>query len=139
MQNDAATVWPFPVLKQVHALPGAQRQLSIVDRNRHLCLGECGTDVGSHVIRSFRGVAIEARIFGNESSEEIRKISHYIRVGILLNYQRCRGVLAENGQEAGLGLVSVKPGRYLTRKRVQAFALGRNVDLVSELLHSTVT
>jgi hypothetical protein len=54
--------------------------------------------VGRHVIRPFGGVAIEVFVFRHKAREKVREIGNYIGVGILLNYQRCGGVLAENGQ-----------------------------------------
>src|SRR5579864_1362431 len=84
-------------------------------------------------------MAIEVYVLRNESREKIRQIGHHIRVGILLNHQRRGGVLAKNGQQSRLELMSLQPGGNLGRKIVQAFTAGGNVDLVGELLHSTVT
>jgi hypothetical protein len=139
MQNDAAPVGTFTMLEQVHALPGAKRQLSMMNGNRELRLGKSRANVGRHIIRALRGVAIEPRVFGDESIEEIREISHHIGIGIFLNHQGCRSVLAEDSQKAGLGWMASEPGCDFARKFVQAFAVGRDVDLVGELVHSTVT
>jgi hypothetical protein len=84
-------------------------------------------------------MAIKVRFLGDYPAEKFGQVSHNVRVGIFLNDQRCRGVLAENGHEAGLGRMALQPRANLARKFVQAFAVGRNVDLVGELLHSTVT
>jgi hypothetical protein len=53
-----------------------------------------------------------------------------------LNHQRRRSVLAEEGQEAGLGRVLAQPILNLSGKIVQPLTARRDVDLVGELLHT---
>jgi hypothetical protein len=139
MQYYTAPVRALPMLKQVHALPGAERELSITDRNGDLSLGKSRANVRGHIVWTFGGMAIEARVLGDYPAEKFGQVSHNVGVGIFLNDERCRRMLAENGHEAGLGRMALKPRADLACKFVQAFAAGRNVNLVGELLHSTVT
>ena len=59
-----------------------------MDGDRQLRLREGGTDVRSHVVRPFGGMAVEAGIFGNQALKEIAEIGGNVGVGILLDHQR---------------------------------------------------
>jgi hypothetical protein len=138
MQHDAAPVRPLAMFEQVNALPGSQRQLAFVDWNRQLRLRERRADMRGHVIRTLRRVPVQARVFRDQAGEEIGQVGHHIGIGVFLNHQRSRGVLAEDGQEAGLGFVPMQPALDLSREIVQSFAARRDMNLVSELLHSLI-
>ena len=60
MQHDAAPVRPHPMLEQIHALPGPQRQLALVNRDRQLGLRERRPDMRRHIVRPLRGVPVQA-------------------------------------------------------------------------------
>ncbi len=110
-----------------------------MDRDGELGLRERRADMGSHVVWAFSRVAIEAGVLRDQACKEIGQIGDDVRIGIFLNYQRCRRVLAENGKQSGLRLVRAQPGFDLGGEFVQAFASRRDVELVRDLLHSTVT
>ncbi len=48
-------------------------------------------------------------------------------------------MLAENRQQSSARLLRTDPGRHFTREIVQAFSARCYMELVRELLHSTVT
>ena len=71
-----------------------------------MALGERGLDVGRHVVRAFRAVAVERRVLGHELVQEGFQIALDVRIGVLLDDQRGRGVAQEQGEQPlaqGLG------------------------------------
>jgi len=98
--------------------------------------------VRRHIVRAFRGVAIQPRVFRNQSGHEIGQIANHIRIGILLNDQRCGRVLAKDRDQSGLRRLFADPRLNLAGELVQPFAVSSDVDLMSELPqagYSTVT
>lgn len=127
------------MLEQVHALPGAQREFSVMDRNGKLRLRKSGADVRGHVIRTFSRVPVEVRVFRDKAGEEIGEVGNDVRIGVLLNHQRRGSVLAENRQQSGFRLLAVKPGVDLAGEFIQPLTVSCDMDLMGVLLHSTVT
>ncbi len=124
------------MFEQVNALPGSQRQLALVNWDRKLRLRERRADMRRHVVGPFGGVPVEARVFRDQAGEEIGEIGHDVGVGVFLDHQRSRGVLAEHCQEAGFGGVLGQPALDFTCEIVKALTARRDVKLVGELLHS---
>jgi len=139
MQYNTPPVGAHTMLEEVHALPCAQREFAVMDRNRELNLRKCGADVGSHVVGAFRGVPVEVRVFGDKAREEIGQVGNDVRVGIFLNHQRRGSMLAKNRQQSGVRVFPPQPRLDLSREFVEPFAVSRDVDLMGLLLHSTVT
>src|SRR5258707_509270 len=127
------------MLEQVYTLPGAQRESSVVDRNGKLRLCESGADVRGHVVGTFSRMPIQVRVFRDKAREEIGQVGNHVRIGVLLNHQRRRSVLAENRQQTGFRLLAVKPSVDLAGEFIQPLTVSRDMDLMSVLLHSTVT
>jgi hypothetical protein len=50
-----------------------------------------------HVIGSFDGVTETFAALGNQAFKEIAEVERYVRIGVLLNDKRGRGVLNESG------------------------------------------
>jgi hypothetical protein len=79
---------------------------------------------------------VQTSLFRNQSRKEIGQIGHHIGIGVLLNDQRRGSVLAKDGQQSGLRLLVPQPAVDLTSEIVQSFAVRRDEQLMSELLHS---
>lgn len=105
VQHHIPLVWAFAMLEQVDSLPCAERQPAMVYRDAELRLRQRGANVRSHVVGPFGGMPVEARIIGYQPLEEIGQIDNYVRIGVFLDHQRRRGVLAKNGQEPGLDML----------------------------------
>src|SRR3954466_8720858 len=58
MQDDLAAVRPVAVLDEIKALPGAEREPAVDDRDRDGGVGQHRPDMGRHVVRAFRTVHI---------------------------------------------------------------------------------
>ena len=97
------------MFEQINALPGSQRQLAFVNRNRELRLSKRSTNVRRHIIRPLGRVPVQVRVFRHQAGEEISQVGNDIGIGVFLNHQRSRGVLAEDGQEASLRFMRAKP------------------------------
>lgn len=80
---------PFAMLEQIDALPRTKRQCALVDRNRKLRVRQRAADVRGHVVRSFRRVPIQPRIFRHQTCEEAGEIRYNVRIGVFLNHQGC--------------------------------------------------
>lgn len=72
-------------------------------------------DVRRHVVGTFQRMAIAWVVFRNEPLEEIRHVEHHVRVDILLDHQRRRGVLDEDSQYSRLGAGGCYGCRYKSR------------------------
>ena len=81
-----------------------------------------------HVVRPFRGMPVKLGIFRHQARKEIGEVGHDIGIGVLLNHQRGRRVLAEDGQEPGPRLLLPHPGFDLAGELVQALAAGRRCE-----------
>ena len=118
MQYDAAAVRPLAMFEQINALPGSQRQLALVNRNRQLRLRESRPDMRRHIVRTLGRVPVQARIFRDQAGKEIGQVGHHVGIGVFLNHERRRGVLAENSQQAGLGFMTIQPALDFRREIV---------------------
>ena len=92
------------MLEHIKPLPGAQRQLALVQRNAQRGLRQRRADMRGHVVRPFGGVA-EVRAAVRQLGEEILQILLHIGIGIFLDQQRGRGVADETGQQARLSIL----------------------------------
>ena len=126
----------YAMLKQINTLPSPQRQLPFMNRDRQLRLRQSRSDVRRHIVRPLRGMPVQPRVLRDQAREEIGQIGHYIGIGVLLNHQRRRSVLAKHGQQSGVCFVAAQPAFNLSSEIVQPFAVRRDVKLMSELLHS---
>lgn len=72
------------MLEEIDSLPGAKQQTPVLHRNRELSLGQRRSDMGGHVVRPFGRVAVERRVFRNQTAEESLQIPLNVRVGVLL-------------------------------------------------------
>lgn len=97
VQGNAPFMRPTPMLKQINALPGAERHPAVDHGNRQLDLSERRSQVRRHVVGAFVVVIVEARIFRRDSLEECFQIRTYFRRGVLLYQKRCRRVGTEYG------------------------------------------
>lgn len=98
MQQNHAAVRRVTVLEQVDGLPRAEQRGVFFNRNRERGLGERGPNMGGHIIGTFRRVAI-IRLTRSKTIESIEKIPEHIRIGILLNQERCRCVRDEKREQ----------------------------------------
>ena len=92
-----------------------------------------------HIVGTFGVVTITRRfpqcVFRSDAFEKIRQIQHYVGIGILLNHQRCRGVLDEQRQQTGFRIGRRYPGRHFVRARIQTFSARANFQDVVHLLY----
>ena len=100
MHRDAPLVRAGAVLEQVDALPAAEIRPAGVDRDREMGRGQGGADVRRHVVRAFLGVPVVAQVLRHDAPEELVEIVQHVRIGVLLDQERCRGVVQVEGQQA---------------------------------------
>ncbi len=93
MQGDLAAVRGVTVFKQIDALPCAQNRPTVCDRDGQRHIGQRSPDVGGHIVGAFGGVAIEARVFLDQSCKEGFKIQNHIGIGVFL-YRQAGGCVA---------------------------------------------
>ena len=133
MQHHASPLRTRAVLEHVDALPGPQRHPSADHRNRNARLGECGTDVRGHIVWTFCIVPV-AVFLRSEPLEKIRQIQHHVRIGVLLNHQRRRGVLDEQRQQAGFRFGGSYPRGDFAGARVQTLAACADFELMVQAI-----
>ena len=88
-----------------------------------------------HVVRTLDRVPVTRIIFRSDSLKVIRQIQHNIRIGVLLNHQRRRGVLDENRQQSSLNASRGHPLRNLASKRIESLAASSDFQAVREVRH----
>lgn len=97
MKDDFSAVWPDTVFEEVDALPDPQHEASTDERNGELHLGECGPQVGGHVVCAL-GVVMVGEVFRRDSVEVGFEVGAHGGVGVLLDKQGGGGVATKNGQ-----------------------------------------
>ena len=133
MQRYASPVRRRTMLKQIDALPRAQRHSPALHRNRELSGRQGRSNMRGHVIGPFHGVPVQPVILGRKAAEKHIQIVDHIRVGILLNQQRCRCVLHEDRQQSRAHFLLGKPSGNLTGEFVEPFAARRDLQRVRPL------
>jgi len=128
-----ATVGGRAVFKNINALPRSKRHAAVLDRNGELREGERGADVRRHVVRPLHGVPVEAIVLRNEPAEEDVQIVDDVRIGILLDGERGRGVLDEDGQQTALRVLPIQPLRDFLGNLVETLPAGGDGNPVQEL------
>jgi len=89
-----------------------------------------------HVVRTFGIVTITRVILGGDALEEVSQVQHHVRIGVLLNHQRCRSVLDEQRQEAGFSFGRSHPRRHLASERIQTLSTSADFQNVVHLFDS---
>ena len=85
----------YAVFPQVYALPGAEHQLAISDRDGEFTAGQDRANVGRHVIRAFHGVEVDRVAVRRQPAHEVFQIPAHVGVGILGNQQGSAGMAQE--------------------------------------------
>ncbi len=80
---------------QVDYLPPAQTTGTAGDRDSQPTLGEYGTHMGGHIVRSLQGMAKEGITIRCKPGYEGLQVPAHIRIGVFAQYQRSAGVLQE--------------------------------------------
>lgn len=101
MKYELARVRGPPMLEQIDALPSAERELAVHDRNTQMRLRQRGSDMRGHVVGTFGGMFVYRR-FRRDPLEIGFQVPANRRVGILLDEERRRGVPAKDGHQSGL-------------------------------------
>src|SRR4030067_1214875 len=85
-----------------------------------------------HVVGSFFLMGVGS-ILRREEIERVGEIQPHIRVGILLDRQRCRGMTHEHGEEPILAGDAFEPARKLAGDLYEALARGRHLKGMAPL------
>src|SRR3984893_9141562 len=88
-----------------------------------------------HVVQTFGFMNIAIAVLRRDFLEKTFQIRLDIRIGVLLNEQRGRGVAAENRQEAGRDVLLAKPARHFRADLDKTLAAGLNVQAMERLAH----
>jgi hypothetical protein len=87
------------VLAEVDALPGAERETAVADRQRQGRPQQRRLDVGGHVVVALESVGPVRGPFGNRAIEPGLEVMPHFRRGVLAQGQRGRGVLDQQMQD----------------------------------------
>ena len=89
MRNHLTAVWRVAVLEQVNALPCAQCQMPVCDRNRQADRHHRGFDVGGHVVWPLVGVGQVGHAcvgcWWHQTVEEVLQVCLHLGVGVFLD------------------------------------------------------
>lgn len=90
---------------KVDALPGAQRQPAMSNRDGEIYRGEGCSDVRRHILVALGSVDEEWITVRHQAGKESLQVPAHVRVGILLNQQRGGSVLDVERQQAVIATV----------------------------------
>src|SRR5579871_1466760 len=102
-----------PMLEQVDALPGAEREPALEHGNDQAHLSERGAQMRGHVIGSLLIVRIALRILRRELLEETLEVGAHLGCGVFLDQERCGGVRAKDVEQSARDPPSLEPARDL--------------------------
>src|ERR1700677_842411 len=91
--------------------------------------------MGWHVVRSFRVMNAKAAPLRHELFEESLEVRAHVRVGILLDEERSRGVAAEQREKPGRDRLRAHPFLDRPGDLDQSFAAGRDEQAMLRLAH----
>ena len=89
------------VLPEIHALPGAEGESALGDRDGEVHGGEGGAHMGGHIVGALVIMLKHWVAVGADACHEAFEIAPYAGVGIFLYNQRGAGVLQMQGGQAG--------------------------------------
>jgi len=118
------------MLPEKDALPGAERQPTVADRDRQADGKMRRLDMGGHVVRAFGAVAQIGHVgrigAGDQPVDPRQQIPAHVRIGVFLNDQRTGGVAHEQRRHAaGIG----QPARHAVGDVCQAGTVGADLEL----------
>ena len=122
-----------PVFPKINALPRAEREVASAKRDTEIHGRKRGADVRRHVVRAFAGVLEERVAIRHEAFEETFEIGAHIRVGILLNQERGRGVLQMQREQAVRKILPREPGFDFRGEVIQPASAGGETEFVRRL------
>src|SRR5215467_467549 len=99
IQNHFATMRPRAVFGQINALPTTESECPGLNRNVNRSAGQHGLHMSRHVVRTF-GIVNPSGIGWRQAVECGGEIGAHVRVGVLLDHQRGRGVADEHEHKA---------------------------------------
>ena len=114
------------MLEDIQALPGPKRKPTAHKWNRKAGLRQGRTDMGSHIVGSFRRMPEIFAVFGYQPFEEVSQVERYVRIRVFLNNQRARSVLDENCQQPVRDSLFANPVFDGSCERVKSFPMGRD-------------
>lgn len=88
MQDDLPAMRIRTMLEKVDALPGAEQQTAVSDRDREVRLGKRRPNVCRHIVGAFGAMAVAGIARRSQPPKEVQKIGEHIGVRILLDQQR---------------------------------------------------
>ena len=101
MYGHFAVVIVVAVFPEIHALPGAEGESALGDRDGEVHGGEGGAHVGGHVVGALIIMLKHWVAVGADARHETFQIAPHTGVGIFLYDQRGTGVLQMQGGQAG--------------------------------------
>lgn len=123
------------MLKQIDALPSAKRGAAVDHGNGKLRLRKRCADVSGHVIGPFHRMAVACVVLRGDTLKEIAKVGDDIGIGVFLNGEGCRCMLAEQGQQSSGDVALRDPTDDGRREIVEALAGRGYLKAGGELFH----
>lgn len=96
------------MLDQIDGLPGAEEGDAVFHGYRQIDLGKGGSNMGRHVVRALRRVAV-SRIFRGHTAKGCQEIGLDVGIGVFLDKQGGRCVLAPERQQGGGHMLGTDP------------------------------
>jgi hypothetical protein len=119
------------VLEKKHALPGAQRGMSVDDRNDLAGPGESHAQMTGTVVRTLVGMDEKGEGLGDEMVEKCMKIGSRFRIGVFDDDEARAGVLYEDGELTRANSAVGDEGSQFPRDFIGALAACFDRDLAA--------
>src|SRR5688500_13883243 len=122
MQDDFSLRRTRSMLEKIDALPGAEHELPVHDRNAQVHLGQGRLQMRRHVVGTFVVVLIESRTLRRELIEELLQVATHGRRRVLLDDEGRGSVPAEQRQQSGTYVLLRHPRTHVVGEFMKAAA-----------------
>jgi hypothetical protein len=128
LHGDAPGMRRAAMFPNVNALPGAQREAPIVERDAEIHRGQRGANVRGHIVIAFGGVNEEWVAVLHQAGEISLEVATDVGVGVLLDQQRGGSVPEVQRDQAAFEIIFPRPFGDFVREFVQAAPAGGDGD-----------
>lgn len=115
---------------KIDALPGSEGTTAIPNRQIQVRLRQDASNMGWHVVGTFRGMTEHRVAIRNLPGHERLEVSHHAGVGIFAKYQRRAGVTDKDVTKPGLDPGIANKSLHIGAEIVGASAFRRDLEFV---------
>ncbi len=124
------------MLEKENSLPSPEDHSPLGNRHKFARAGQSHTDVGRHVIRPLKRVAVAASILGDHALEETFQVPRSRGVCIFKNHKASAGVTDKNGNHSLANGCALQDSLHLGGDFIKSLAARWNIKKTSLRIHT---